>query len=65
MYPMGNIAVKPDFRLRMSSNYQAIHQLLTVKEGGETVQIWTRLGYASAAATSSRRGLQAHLEKTS
>jgi hypothetical protein len=48
-----------------AQNYQAIHQLLTGKEGGETVQIWTRLGYASAAAASPRRGLQAHLEKTS
>jgi hypothetical protein len=47
-----------------AQNYQAIHQLLTGKDSTATVQMWTRLGYASAAAPSPRRGLQALLEKT-
>lgn len=41
-------------------HYQAAHQLMA--GAGQTVQMWTRLGYASEApAPSPRRGLQAHL----
>ena len=47
-----------------AQNYQAIHQLLARKDGGATVQMWTRLGYAPEVGPAPRRGLQAHLEKT-
>lgn len=43
-------------------NYQAIHQLLAGKGSGDTVQMWTRLGYAEPSQPSPRRGLQALLE---
>jgi len=46
-----------------AQNYQAIHQLLAGKDGGATVQMWTRLGYAPEVGPAPRRGLQAHLEK--
>jgi hypothetical protein len=43
-----------------TAHYQAAHELM----GGaqQTVQMWTRLGYASKPGEASpRRGLQAHL----
>jgi hypothetical protein len=46
-----------------AKNYKAIHQLLVGQVGNDTVQMWTRLGYAQASAPSPRRGLQAYLEK--
>ena len=46
-----------------AQNYQAIHQLVAGKDGGATVQMWTRLGYAPEVGPAPRRGLQAHLEK--
>jgi len=46
-----------------AKNYKAIHQLLVGQIGSDTVQMWTRLGYAQASAPSPRRGLQAYLEK--
>ena len=46
-----------------AQNYQAIHQLVAGKDGGTTVQMWTRLGYAPEVGPAPRRGLQAHLEK--
>lgn len=46
-----------------AKNYNASHQLLAARVGSNTVQIWTRLGYAQASAPSPRRGLQAYLEK--
>jgi hypothetical protein len=46
-----------------AQNYKAIHQLVVGKNGGATVQMWTRLGYAPKVGPSPRRGLQAHLEK--
>ncbi len=46
-----------------AQNYKAIHQLVIGKNGGATVQMWTRLGYAPEVGPSPRRGLQAHLEK--
>ena len=46
-----------------AKNYKAIHQLLVGQVGSDTVQMWTRLGYAQASAPSPRRGLQAYLEK--
>ncbi len=44
-------------------NYKAIHQLLAGKDSSETVQMWTRLGYAEPSQPSPRRGLQALLQK--
>jgi hypothetical protein len=44
-------------------NYTTIHQLLTGRGSSDTVQMWTRLGYAQKSAPSPRRGLQAYLEK--
>ena len=46
-----------------AQNYKAIHQLLGGKDGADTVQMWTRLGYAPEVGPSPRRGLQAHLDK--
>ena len=46
-----------------AQNYKAIHQLLGGKDGADTVQMWTRLGYAPEVGPSPRRGLQAHLVK--
>ena len=46
-----------------AQNFKAIHQLLGGKDGADTVQMWTRLGYAPEVGPSPRRGLQAHLEK--
>ena len=46
-----------------AQNFKAIHQLLGGKDGADTVQMWTRLGYAPDAGPAPRRGLQAHLEK--
>jgi hypothetical protein len=47
-----------------AQNYKAIHQLLGGKDGADTVQMWTRLGYAPEVGPSPRRGLPAHLAKT-
>jgi hypothetical protein len=46
-----------------AKNYAAIRQLLLGQGGSDTVQMWTRLGYAQVSAPSPRRGLQAYLEK--
>lgn len=46
-----------------AAHYQAAHQLMA--GAGQTVQMWTRLGYASeAGGPAPRRGLQAHLMRT-
>ena len=45
-----------------AAHYQAAHELMGGT--GQTVQMWTRLGYASEAGTPApRRGLSAHLNK--
>ena len=44
-------------------HYQAVHQLLGAAERGHTVQMWTRLGHASAIGPAPRRGLDAHVVK--
>ena len=44
-------------------HYQAVHQLLGAAERGHTVQMWTRLGHATAIGPAPRRGLEAHLLK--
>jgi hypothetical protein len=41
--------------------YEAIHTLLGARERGETVQMWTRLGYGPAIGPAPRRGLAAHV----
>lgn len=46
-----------------AQNYEAIHQLLGGKDSADTVQMWTRLGYAPEVGPSPRRGMQAHLDK--
>jgi hypothetical protein len=46
-----------------AQNYKAIHQLLGGKDSADTVQMWTRLGYAPEVGPSPRRGMQAHLDK--
>ncbi len=38
-----------------------IHALVQAAQPQQTVQMWTRLGYAPPVAPSPRRGLQAHL----
>ena len=43
--------------------YQAVHQLLGAAERGQTVQMWTRLGYGPAIGPAPRRGLEAHVRK--
>lgn len=43
--------------------YKAIHHLVDHQQEGQTVQMWTRLGYAPAVEASPRRGLQALLAK--
>ena len=46
-----------------AAHYQAAHQLMA--GAGQTVQMWTRLGYArEAGGPAPRRGLQAHLTRT-
>jgi hypothetical protein len=46
-------------------HHRAIHQLLEATGPSQTVQMWTRLGYASEpGAPSPRRGLQTHLKHT-
>lgn len=42
----------------MADIYAAIHQLLDASQPDYTVQMWTRLGYASVIAPAPRRGLK-------
>ena len=44
-----------------AAHYQAVHQLLSAADRGQTVQMWTRLGHAPAIGPAPRRGLEAHL----
>lgn len=44
-------------------HYKAIHQQVGATKLGQTVQMWTRLGYGEATGPSPRRGLEAHLVK--
>lgn len=43
--------------------YAQVHQLLDAPPPRQTVQMWTRLGYAPAIGPAPRRGLQAHVMK--
>ena len=48
-----------------AQHYKAAHALMGAAEGGQTVQMWTRLGHPSEKGMPSpRRGLQAHLATT-
>jgi len=42
-------------------HYAAIHALLGAAPGRDTVQMWTRLGYAPPVGPAPRRGVQAHV----
>lgn len=42
-------------------SYRRIHALCGADTPGQTVQMWTRLGYAAEIAPAPRRGLQAHI----
>ena len=44
--------------------YAEIHRLLGASSTGQTVQMWTRLGYAPAVGPAPRRGLDAHILPT-
>lgn len=44
-------------------HYKAIHQQVGATKLGQTVQMWTRLGYGEATGPSPRLGLEAHLVK--
>lgn len=46
-----------------ANNYKAIHQLIVGQGAADTVQMWTRLGYAPASQASPRRELQALMGK--
>lgn len=45
------------------AQHQAIHRLLDAGRPGQTVQMWTRLGYAPPVGPAPRRGLAAHIRK--
>jgi hypothetical protein len=45
-----------------ASSYRRIHALSGATAPGQTVQMWTRLGYAADIAPAPRRGVQAHIK---
>jgi hypothetical protein len=42
--------------------YRRIHSLAGASAPGQTVQMWTRVGYAAAVSPAPRRGLEAHIK---
>ena len=46
-----------------AKQYLAIHQLLNAPPATQTVQMWTRIGFAPAQQPSPRRGVEQHITK--